>query len=174
MVSYLREAMTAAFNVGQRRVLASHHADQDRTAEAVEQLDAALIAPASVRTAAWRRNIVDSLEMLHDAVTAEAAAHRDASSLYSDIARSQPRLRNRVRRLRVEYARLIRDIRRTVDMVTAEPDLSIAETRTVVTDLIGALRLVRGRESDLIYESYFESFDRDLEEELSGTTARGT
>ena len=170
MGSYLREVMTAAFNVDQRQALSSHQADHDRTAEAIDQLSAALTAPASLRTPVWRRNVADALEMLDDAVDAEAAAHGDPDSLLSDIARTQPRLRNRVRGLRAEYARVGHQLRAGLDSVAGDPDVGVAETRARLGDLISALHLLRGRESDLIYEAYFEAFDRDIEEELGGTT----
>ena len=96
MEHYLREVMTDAFRHEQRRTLAEHRADQDRTVEAVRQLNAALVAAASGRTPVWRRNVADALEVLHQAVTDEAAAHLAADSLLSDIARTQPRLRDHV------------------------------------------------------------------------------
>lgn len=172
MGSYLREAMTAAFSVDQRRALTSHQADQDRTAEAIDQLSAALTAPAALRAAVWRRNVADSLEMLDEAFRAEAAAHGDPDSLPSDIARTQPRLRNRVRGLRVEYTRVGRQLRHALGLVAGGPDVGVAEIRARLGDLINALRLLRCRESDLIYEAYFEAFDRDIEEELGGSFDR--
>ena len=39
-----------------------------------------------------------------------------------------------------------------------------------VGSLISALQVIRGRESDLIYEAYFDAFNRDVEEELLGPT----
>ena len=168
MEHYLREVMTDAFRHEQRRTLAEHRADQDRTVEAVRQLNAALVAAASGRTPVWRRNVADALEVLHQAVTDEAAAHLAADSLLSDIARTQPRLRNRVRGLRVEYGRLSRQIHRALDILTSDPDVGVAETRLHVGDLVGAFQLLRGRESDLIYEAYFDAFNRDIEDELGG------
>ena len=37
---------------------------------------------------------------------------------------------------------------------------------THVGSLINALQRLQGRESDVIYEAYFEAFNRDIEEEL--------
>ena len=68
MEHYLREAMTAAFTLEQRAALATRQADQDRTVEAVHQLNTALVAAASGREAVWRRNVADALEILHEAV----------------------------------------------------------------------------------------------------------
>jgi len=172
MEHYLREVMTAAFSREQRRALADRQADQDRPVEAIHQLNAALVAAASGRTPVWCRNVADALEVLDHAVTAEAAAHLEADSLFSDIARTQPRLRNRVRGLRVEYGRLSRQIHRALDVLTSDPDVGVAETRLHVGDLVRSLQLLRGRESDLIYEAYFDAFNRDVEEELAGTPER--
>ena len=46
--------------------------------------------------------------------------------------------------------------------------VGIAETRMHVGSLISALQVTRGRESDLVYEAYFDAFNRDVEEELLG------
>jgi hypothetical protein len=168
---YVREAMTAAFTLEQRAALATRQADQDRTVEAVHQLNTALVAAASGREAVWRRNVADALEILHEAVSAESCARGQADSLLSDIARTQPRLRNRVRRLRLEYVRLSERIDLAARTLGQGDDVGVAETRTHVGNLINALQIVRGRESDLIYEAYFDAFDRDIEEELGGGRA---
>jgi hypothetical protein len=170
MEHYLREVMTAAFSLDQRRALAARQADQDRTVEAIDQLNAALVAAASGRTAVWRRNVADALEVLDQALTVEATARAEPDGLLSDIACTQPRLRNRVRGLRVEYDRLSRQIHRALDIVTSDPEVGVAETRMHVSDLIGSLQLLRGRESDLIYEAYFDAFNHDIEEALGAST----
>jgi hypothetical protein len=164
---YLREVLTAAFSLQQRQALAARQADHDRTSEAIGQLNAALVAAATGREAVWRRNVADAIDVLLQALTAESVAHRQPDSLLSDIARTQPRLRNRVRGLRAEYARLGRQVADTLRTLTIG-DVGVAETRMHVNGLIAALQLLRGRESDLIYEAYFDAFNRDLEEELLG------
>ena len=174
MEHYLREVLTAAFTHEQRRALAARQTDQDRTVEAIDQLNAALVAAASGRAAVWRRNVADALEVLGHAVTAECAAHDDVDSLLSDIARTQRRLCNRVRGLRAEYGRLRRQIQRALDILTTDADVGVAETRMHLNDLISSLQLLRGRESDLIYEAYFDAFNRDVEEELGGTGTPST
>ena len=110
----LRELMTTAFTADQRDVLALRQSDQDRTSEAIDQLNTALIAAASGREAVWRRNVADALEILHQAVTTESRVSCEADGLLGDIARTQPRLRNRVRGLRHHYARLSRQIDHTL------------------------------------------------------------
>jgi hypothetical protein len=163
---YLREVMTTAFSDEQREALAARQADQDRTVEAAGQLAAALIAAASGREPVWRRNVADALEVLDDAVATESLARGRADGLLSDIARTQPRLRNRVRGLRREYGRLRAQIELALETIGDEADTSVAETRALVASLINALQLLQGRESDLIYEAYFDAFNRDIEEEL--------
>ena len=170
MEHYLREAMTAAFSVQQRQALAERRTDQERTVEAIRQLSTALVAAASGREPVWRRNVADALEVLDDAVAVEVAANNEPDSLLGDIARTQPRLRNRVRGLRVDFGRVGGQIRRARRILTSDPDVGVAETRMHAGDLIGALQLLRGRESDLIYEAYFDAFNRDVEEELVGST----
>jgi hypothetical protein len=172
MEHHLREAMTGAFTLEQRAALAARQADQDRTVEAMAHLNAALIAAASGREAVWRRNVADALETLYEAVTAESCAQGRADSLLSDIARTQPRLRNRVRRLRLDYVRLSARIELASRTLGERREVGIAETRSQVGDLLSALQLARGCESDLIYEAYFDAFDRDIEEELWGGADR--
>jgi hypothetical protein len=164
---YLRE-LTEAFSTEQRDALAARQADQDRTVEAVSKLSSALVAAASGREAVWRRNAADALEILDQAVTAETRARGQADSLLSDIARTQPRLRNRVRGLRLHYARLSQQIHMALHDLADGDDVGVAETRLHLGSLINDLQLIRGRESDLIYEAYFDAFNRDVEEELWG------
>jgi len=168
---YLRDTVTSMFTLGQREALALRQIDLDRTVEAVEQLDRALVAAASGREAVWRRNVADALELLDQAVRAESAAHTEPDSLLSDIARTQPRLRNRVRGVRAEYGRLHRQIRLATETLVDHPDVGVFDTRTHLGGLLGALQILRGRESDLIYEAYFDAFNRDVEDELSGRPA---
>jgi hypothetical protein len=171
---YLREALTSMFTLGQRQALAVRQIDLDRTVEAIDQLDRALVAAASGREGVWRRNVADAIEMLHSAVSAEAAAQAEPDSLLSDIARTQPRLRNRVRGVRAEYGRLCRQIGVASETVGNDPDVGVFETRMHLGGLLGALQLLRGRESDLIYEAYFDAFNRDVEDELSGRATATT
>jgi hypothetical protein len=168
MQNYLREVMTSAFTAEQRDALATRQTSHDRTVEALHQLDAALVAAATGRESVWRRNVTDALELLADAVTVESRAQIRPDSLLSDLARTQPRLRNRVRGLRSDDARLRRQINEALRILTDSDDVGIAETRMHLGSLIAALQLTRGRESDLIYEAYYDAFNRDIEDELWG------
>jgi len=168
MQTYLRELVTSAFSAAQRDALAIRQSDQDRTVEALHQLDAALVAAAAGRESVWRRNVADALEALAQAVTGEALAQALPDSLLSDLARTQPRLRNRVRGVRRDVARLAEQIAHALRTLRDDDEVGIAETRMHVGGLIAALQLTRGRESDLIYEAYFDAFNRDVEDELWG------
>jgi hypothetical protein len=169
MQNYLRELVTSAFTAEQRDALATRQTSQDRTLEALHQLDAALVAAATGREFVWHRNVADALELLADAVSMESRAQALPDSLLSDLARNQPRLRNRVRGLRSEYARLGRQIKEALRILSDIDDVGIAETRMHLGSLIAALQLARGRESDLIYEAYYDAFNRDIEDELWGS-----
>ena len=88
--------------------------------------------------------------------------------LSADIARTQPRLRNRVRGLRAQY----RQVRDTIDTLQHElarddADLDAADVRQRLAWLLASLRHQRARESDLIYEAYYEAFKRDIERDAS-------
>ena len=152
------------FSDAQRAGLDARQADKDRTLAAMHRLEAALGAAAPGREGEWRSGVASALAVL-DATTADEVHDAEApDSLLSDIARTQPRLRNRVRGVRLHY-RHIRDmlgsLRREIDEGT-EPDLDVADLRQRLGWVLSALRHQRARESDLIYEAYYEAFRADL------------
>jgi hypothetical protein len=73
-----------------------------------------------------------------------------------------------VRGLRTQHAHLrdsISALRRELDQAAeleAEPD--VADIRQRLAWLLTALRHQRARESDLIYEAYYDAFERDIED----------
>lgn len=86
-------------------------------------------------------------------------------SLLSDIARTQPRLRNRVRGLRFQHRQLrdtVASLRRVLEGQSDPVDFADLQER--LAWLMTALRHQRARESDLIYEAYYEAFKADLGE----------
>ena len=168
MQNHLRDAVICAFNADQRDALAARQTDQDRTLEALHQLDAALVAAATGRESVWRRNVADALELLARAVATESCSQARPDSMLSDLARTQPRLRNRVRGVRHGLVRLGRLIDAALQALSHDDDISIAETRMRLGGLIAAFQLARARESDLIYEAYYDAFNRDIEDELGG------
>ncbi|MHB8672017.1 MAG: hypothetical protein ACYDAD_15925 [Acidimicrobiales bacterium] len=157
----------AGFTEVQRVGLEVRRADQDRTLEAVHRLEAALASAAPRREGTWHNDVVEALEILDDATAGEEANAALPESLLSDIARTQPRLRHRVRGLRAQY----RQLRDTVGSLRREleesgVDIEIADVRRRLAWLLDVLRHHRARESDLIYEAYYEAFKRDVEEDL--------
>jgi hypothetical protein len=148
-----------------RERLVARSKDQDRTLEAMHQLEAALGGAAPGRETDWLHDVLAALESL-DQVTSEEQRNADeVDSLLSDIVRSQPRLRHRVHGLRSQYAH----VRTTIDglrhelTASRDPlDPDVHDIRDRLTWLLTALRHQRVRESDLIYEAYYEAFDTEL------------
>ena len=137
--------------------------DHDRTLAAMHELETALDAAAPGREASWRAAVLSALIVLDEATDAESANAANPESLLSDIKRTQPRLRTRVRGLRTQYGQL----RQAVAAMRAElakPDdgTDYADIRQRLAWLLTALRHQRARESDLIYEAYYDAFDTDL------------
>jgi hypothetical protein len=152
------------FSSEQQSGLQAHRADQDRTLEAMHHLEAALSEAAPGREASWRDGVLDTLSVLEAATDEEAANAKRPDSLLSDVARTQPRLRNRTRALRIQYNSLretISSIRREIEE-HQETGADFSDVRQRLGWVLTALRHQRARESDLIYEAYFEAFDEEL------------
>ena len=139
-------------------------ADQDRTLAAMHSLEAALGAAAPGRESSWRAAVLATLVVLDEVTDDEFANSTNPDSLLSDIKRTQPRLRTRVRGLQTHYAHL----RQTITSIRAElakPDddgTDFADVRQRLAWLLTALRHQRARESDLIYEAYYDAFNTEL------------
>lgn len=151
------------FSTDQRSALEARRIDQDRTLAAVHALESALSAAAFGREQRWRDAVRAALEILGEAAAQEEHNAAQPDSLLSDIARSQPRLRHRVHGLRAQY----RQVRDTIEALRPEldvnhRDLDVADLRQRLAWLVAALRHQRARESDLLYEAYYEAFKRDL------------
>src|ERR1700759_442816 len=90
------------FSESLRAGLEERQADQDRTLAAVHQLEAMLGQAAPGREPAWSAGVLGGL-VNRDQFTPEEADNADPpDSLLSDVARTQPWLRNRVRGLRLQ------------------------------------------------------------------------
>lgn len=130
----------------------------------MHQLEAALGLAAPGREAPWLERVRSGLAALEEATSGEFANAEDPDSLLSDIKRTQPRLRTRVRGLRTQYGQL----RQAVASARAELDepgdqaTDFADVRQRLSWLLTALRHQRARESDLIYEAYYDAFDIEL------------
>ena len=152
------------FTEPQRAGLEARIADQDRTLASMHSVEAALGAAAARRERPWRDDVLAALAEL-EAVTTEEYHNADQpDSLLSDLKRSQPRVRNRVRGVRLQYRQLLDAIislrQELTNAEDATPD--VADIRQRITWLLTALRHQRARESDLIYEAYFDAFKSDL------------
>jgi len=154
----------SAFTDAQRAGLDTSRADRNRTLAAIHRLEAALSAAAPGREASWRTDVADALAVLEAATGDEQRNAAEPDSLLSDIARTQPRLRNRVRGLRAAY-QMLRDTTAALsaELTDSADDLDVDDFRRRLASLLTAVRHQWARESDLVYEAYFEAFHRDLE-----------
>jgi hypothetical protein len=142
----------------------ARRADQDRTLAAMHELEAALASAAPGRESTWRAAVLAALVVLDEATDDEFANASNPGSLLSDIKRTQPRLRTRVRGLRTQYAHLRQSIT-SMRTELAKPDddgTDFADVRQRLAWVLTALRHQRARESDLIYEAYYDAFDTEL------------
>jgi hypothetical protein len=147
-----------------RAGLESRQADQDRTLIAAHRLEAALTAAAPGRQAAWVDEVQNALRLLQAAIAEEADDAERPDSLLSDIARTQPWLRNRVRGVRMQHKQIrdaIGSLNRELDE-HPESAADFADVRQRLGWVLTALHHQRARESDLIYEAYYEAFRSDL------------
>ena len=188
------ERREAELSAEQRAGLRHRQVVQDRTLRAMHQLESALASVASRREGPWRREVLQALAVLESATTAEAENAERPDSLLADIARTQPRLRNRARAVRIAYRQLreaIAAIRRELgdpghgtDDDAGSADVAdvaggsealdeegeaemvgvfdVADVRYRLAWILSGLRQQRARESDLIYEAYFDAFRADL------------
>ena len=154
----------------QQRRVDRRTADQDRTLLAMHQLEAALGAAAPRREQAWRNEVSQALSILGEAARDEAENAAQPDSLLSDITRTQPWLRNRVRGLRIHYRQLrdaIAALQEELDSTTG-PAVDFTDIRQRLAWVLAGLRHQRGRESDLIYEAYYDAFRTDLPQDEAG------
>lgn len=158
------------FSGAQRAGLGTRQADQDRTLAAMHALESALGAAAPGREQDWQESVLSALEVLEEATAEEAANAERPDSLLSDISRTQPRLRNRARGVRLQYRHLreaLAGLRQELGE-HSEAAFDFSDVRQRLGWLLASLRHQRARESDLIYEAYFEAFRADLAAEAGG------
>ncbi len=126
----------------------------------MHELEAALGSAAPGRESSWRAGVLAAIVVLDEATGDEYVNATKPDSLLSDIKRTQPRLRTRVRGLRTrglrtrglrtQYAQL----RQTITSIRAElakPDdesTDFADVRQRLAWLLTALRHQRARESN--------------------------
>jgi hypothetical protein len=159
------ESEPSSLTPSQRAGLGIRRVDQDRTLEAIHRLEDALGAAAPGRELIWQRDVLAALTTLNDATLEERHNADEPDSLLSDISRTQPRLRNRVRGLRAQYRQLCEAIDSLREEVAASPRDSnpdFSDLRQRLAWLLAALRHQRSRESDLIYEAYYDAYQIDI------------
>ena len=152
------------FRDEQRSGLDARRADQDRTLEAMHRLEAAFAEAAPGREGPWRDEVLEGLSILEAATAEEADNARRPDSLLSDLAHNQPRLRNRARALRLQYDK-VRDTIASLRQELKEGEncgVDYADVRQRLGWVLTSLRHQRARESDLIYEAYYDAFRVDL------------
>jgi hypothetical protein len=161
------------FSGTQRAGLDARRDDQDRTLAAMHALESALGAAAPGREQDWQESVLSALAVLDEATTEEAANAERPDSLLSDIARTQPRLRNRARGVRLQYRHLREVLAALRQELGEQPGgaSDFSDVRQRLGWLLTSLRHQRARESDLIYEAYFEAFRADLAAEAGGSYA---
>lgn len=148
----------------QRSEFASRQAKQGRTLDAMHRLEEALSQAAPGREQEWHQAVLEALTVL-DAATAEEKENAERpDSLLSDLAHNQPRLRNRARALRLQYQKLCETVATLRHELELHPSSGVdyADVRQRLGWLLTALRHQRARESDLIYEAYFDAFNVEL------------
>lgn len=152
------------FSDSQRAGLDARRLDQDRTLAAIQRLEAALASAAPRRESGWREEVLKALAALDEATSEEAANAERPDSLLSDIARNQPRLRSRVHGVRAQYRQVRDSVASLREELRGSDHLSVdvADLRQRLAWATTALRHQRARESDLIYEAYYEAFRADL------------
>jgi hypothetical protein len=167
---------SGGFTEPQRERIEQRRIDQDRTLLAMHELEDALGTAAPAREARWRETVLGALVVLSDAIRDEAENAERPDSLLSDVAFNQPRLRSRVRGLRTQYRQLQQSIdalRRELEEADDAAVVDFADIRQRLAWLLTALRHQRARDSDLIYEAYYEAFRTDLGRHALESETRG-
>lgn len=161
------------FSESQRAGLEIRQADQDRTLAGMHRLEAMLAAAAPGREPDWRSEVLAALVALEEATAEEADNAHAPDSLLSDLARTQPWLRNRVRGVRLQYEQIrhsLESLRQELEGATGEAgDADYTDMRQRLGWILTGLRHQRARESDLIYEAYYDAFRADLAAETNPT-----
>lgn len=154
----------------QQRRAGQRAVDQDRTLAAMHQLEAALGTAAPRREQAWLGEVRRALGVLGEAAGEEARNAAQPDGLLSDIARTQPWLRNRVRGLRIHYRQLqdgIAALQEELDAAAGQA-VDFTDIRQRLTWVLAGLGYQRARESDLIYEAYYDAFRSDIPRDAAG------
>jgi hypothetical protein len=152
------------FTSEQRSGLEARQLDQDRTLEAMHRLEGALSEAAPAERPRGARPRSRRWACSKPRSPKEATNAEQPDSLLSDLARTQPRLLNRARALRLEYRKLCETIATLPHEIAEHSDSGVdfAHLRERLGWVLTALRHQRARESDLICEAYYEAFKVEL------------
>ena len=120
----------------------------------------------------WHDHTLAALAALDEATADEQRNANQPDSLLSDIARVHSRLRARVHGIRAQYVQMRETLSTLRDELTqADTDeLDIADLRRRADRLASTLRYQRARESDLIYEAYYDTYNTDIEADITSNT----
>jgi len=145
--------------------------DQDRTLSMLHRLEQ-VTESAAGRATRWHEDALVALVALDEATADEQRNANEPDSLLSEIVQTHPRLRPRAHGIRSQYSQIRETLRDLLDEMThTDPDaLDIPDVRRRIERLATALRYQRSRESDLIYEAYYETFNDELESGLGDRT----
>jgi small-conductance mechanosensitive channel len=130
----------------------------------MHHLEAVLGAAAPGREEQWQSEVLAALAALEEATAEEAQNAEAPDSLLSDLARTQPWLRNRVRAVRLQYRQLRENLRSLKQELEEHSGQAVdySDLRQRLGWILTGLRNQRARESDLIYEAYYDAFRADL------------
>jgi hypothetical protein len=136
--------------------VAENRLDRDRSLHALHELELRAGRPAPGREVEWLQQTLDALSALEAMVDNQQGNSSDADSTLSDIQRDEPRLHNRVVRLRRGYRNVHQAISRLRAQLEATPPaaVDITDVRQQLDRVATELRYQRAQEADLVYEAY--------------------
>lgn len=130
-------------------------ADRNASLDAVLVLEDALSEPTPGREIDWLQSVHDAVDALAGALDAQASGDAEPSSLLSEIAQEEPRLRSRIERLRREHQDLRDAVASLRQQIEHHPDagIDVADIRERLAAIARRVRQHRAREADLVYEA---------------------
>lgn len=122
--------------------------------ESMSALELALAAPAPVGQARWSQRVHVALVELSADFSEHVAITEGPDGLYSELARTAPRLSGSVAALAHEHALITDHVAELLARVDAQEGVEVDRVRTLGTALLGRLVRHRQRGSDLVYQAY--------------------
>jgi hypothetical protein len=122
---------------------------------AVDELEAAVVAPAPGRIGPWAACVTSRLDSLAAAWEDHVDAAERPGGLYEEVIGREPRLSHAVDRLKLEHLSVRATILEVRDRAReVRDDAQVAGVRAETLDLLHALATHRHRGVDLVYEAY--------------------